>query len=83
MKLGSILKACRERKGYTQAEMADLLDYSQGSISQIEKDRKSPDIHILLQWAEITNSREVIVAYIYGLDGVSLIKNILQDPVVA
>lgn len=78
LKVGSVLQAVRTRAGLTQEEMAFRLHMNQSDVSKIEKDRKTLDFHIILKWADITNAREVIVAFIYGMDGIKIMQNILE-----
>jgi len=78
MKFGAILQACRERAGFSQETMAELLHRSQSCISRYERDHKLPDIHTLMRWTDITNAKEVMVAYMYGMDGLGIMQNILQ-----
>ncbi|MFD0868807.1 helix-turn-helix domain-containing protein [Paenibacillus residui] len=78
MKFGAIMQACRERAGLTQEQMAELLHRSQSCISKYEKDHKAPDVQTLIQWINITNAKEVFVAFLCGIDGVSIMQNILQ-----
>ena len=75
---GGILHACRERAGYSQEKMAEVLNLSRSCISKIEKNHKLPNIYTIMAWAEKTNTREVLVAYMYGLDGMSMLQNVMQ-----
>ncbi|WP_020615788.1 helix-turn-helix domain-containing protein [Paenibacillus daejeonensis] len=77
LNLGAVLKACRVRAGYCQEKMAELMYKSQSDISKIERDQKEPGIKTMLHWAEVTNAKEVVVAYIFGMDGMSIIQNVL------
>ena len=77
MKIGAILQACRERAKLTQEEMAARLNRTQSCISKIERDHKLPDLPTLIEWLNITNAKEVFVAYLYGLDGLTILQNIL------
>lgn len=78
MKFGAVLQACRERAGLSQEDMADKLNRSQSCISKFEKDRKTPDISTFIQWMNVTNAPEVAVAYIYGVEGITMIQSLLQ-----
>lgn len=77
MKFGSILQACRERAGLSQEEIAFRLNRSQSCISKYEKDHKVPDMNTFMQWINTTNAPEVAVAYIYGMDGINIIQQLL------
>ncbi|ADO57465.2 MULTISPECIES: helix-turn-helix domain-containing protein [Paenibacillus] len=77
MKFGAIMQACRVRAGLSQEEMAELLNRTQSCISKIENDHKIPDMTTLLRWVEVTGTREVLVAFLYGMDGLRMIQNIV------
>lgn len=76
-KLGGVLKVCRERAGLSQEELAHKLNRTQACISKYENDRKIPDVYTLGHWLQITNSPEVLVAFLYGIDGVTMINQLL------
>lgn len=78
MKYGAILQACRERIGWNQEKLAEKLHCSQSDISKLERDRKKPDADTLLAWTEVTGAREVLVAFLCGMDGLSIMQSILQ-----
>lgn len=50
--LGIRLKYYRELKGVSQGELAKKVDTSQGYISEIEKNLKSPTLRMLYHFAE-------------------------------
>ncbi|GKV54273.1 hypothetical protein NCCP2222_02200 [Sporosarcina sp. NCCP-2222] len=77
MKYGAILRACRERKGWNQEEMAFQLNVNQSDISKYENDYKEPLISVFHRWATVTNSQDVLVAYMAGVEGVTILANIL------
>lgn len=77
MDYGQILKACRERMGFSQLDMAFKLNRSQSCISKIETGRKTVDMPTFMQWIQLTNSPEVAVAMLYGLDGITIINQLL------
>lgn len=78
MNIGSILKACRERAGFNQEVMADLMNRDQGCISRIERNRKKPDIDTVLMWVEITESNDLFILYLFGREGMNILNSILQ-----
>lgn len=78
MKVGAILRACRERAGLSQEEMAEKMFNSQSCISKLETDRKNLDLQTLIKWTEVTGAKEVVVAFICGLDGISIMQTLLQ-----
>ena len=78
MEYGAILKACRERKGLSQEELADQLHIQQADVSRLENNRKEPSISLFQSWATLTNSQDVLVAFICGIDGISILTDILS-----
>lgn len=78
LKFGAVFQAIRERAGLSQEELAALLHRTQPCISKYERDKKVPDFNTVLQWADLTNAREVVVAFIYGMDGVSILQNLAR-----
>lgn len=83
MKMGAILKACRERKGYSQEKLAELLHMSRSCISKIENNKKAIEARTMIHWVNVTNSPEVMVAFLYGSDGLAYIQDILNVSVLA
>lgn len=61
MTFGEKLKAIRKEKGYSQEEMAGLLDVSRQAVSKWESDRGMPEIEKLLQ---ISNMFGVTLDYL-------------------
>ncbi|MCB0556900.1 MAG: helix-turn-helix transcriptional regulator [Phaeodactylibacter sp.] len=47
MNLGNTLKSLRKEKGFKQAELAKLSGISQSYLSEIENNKKLPDIEML------------------------------------
>lgn len=45
--VGKILKACRERKGLTQAELGAAIGYSEEQVSSVERGRRAPSAKFL------------------------------------
>ncbi|BBI32453.1 helix-turn-helix domain-containing protein [Cohnella abietis] len=81
MKYGSILQACRERMGWSQEELAHKLHCSQSDISKIEHDRKGLDLDTVIAWTEATAAKEVLVAFICGMDGITIMQQLFQNVV--
>ncbi|MGF6354021.1 transcriptional regulator with XRE-family HTH domain [Paenibacillus sp. 4624] len=77
MKFGAIMRACREKAGLTQEQLADKLNRTQACVSKFEKDHKVPDMNTMLNWAEVTGAREVIVTFLYGMDGIGMIQRLM------
>lgn len=76
MKIGAILQACRERAGLTQEEMAEKLHRSPSCISKMENDKKLPDLFTFVEWGKVTQANEVVIAFLYGMDGLGIMQNI-------
>lgn len=77
MRFGGILKAARQRAGLSQEELAHRLNINQSDVSKFENDRKVPDVLTFIQWIQQTSAQEVMVAFLYGMDGMSMIQNLL------
>ncbi|AJS59889.1 helix-turn-helix domain-containing protein [Paenibacillus sp. IHBB 10380] len=77
MKFGAIMQACRERAGLTQEQIADKLNRTQACVSKFENDHKIPDMSTMMQWMDATGGKEVLVAFLYGMDGLSIMQNIM------
>ncbi|MFH9600710.1 helix-turn-helix domain-containing protein [Streptomyces rochei] len=45
--VGRVLKACRERKGLTQAELGAAIGYSEEQVSSVERGRRAPSAAFL------------------------------------
>lgn len=52
MDLGSVIKNIRIQKGFTQKQFAEICSISQTYLSQIESNRKEPNISVLKIIAE-------------------------------
>lgn len=78
MKLGGVLKACRQKAGLSQEELADKLYINQSDVSKYENDVKEAPASILQAWMVNTQSAEVMVAFLYGIDGLKIIESVLQ-----
>jgi len=64
MKIGAQLKKAREEKKFSQQEIANLLDISQKTLSNIESDKSNPTIEQLSKLSEM-----------YELDILELLSN--------
>jgi transcriptional regulator with XRE-family HTH domain len=76
-KFGAVLRACRERAGLSQEKLGELLYHDRSVISRIESDKAKIDAQTLFRWTEVTNAKEVLIAYFCGLDGLQIMQNIL------
>lgn len=77
LKLGAILQACRDRANLSQEELAHKMNRTQACISKFENDHKIPDAYTLMNWGQLTNCPEVIVAFLYGMDGITIIQQLM------
>lgn len=68
MEYGKVLKGFREKAGYTQQELADLLNRSRSCISKFESNSKLMDIETFRTWARVTNSEVQAAAILFGTD---------------
>lgn len=78
MKYGGILKACRERAGMNQEELAFQLHVSQSDISKYETNVREPSITLFNQWIQQTQTQEVMVAFLCGVDGIGAMQQIIE-----
>lgn len=78
MRVGAVLRACRTRAGLSQEELANRLFISQSDVSKYENDTMEPHISTLQAWTTNTQAPEVLVAFICGIDGLSIMQSILE-----
>lgn len=78
MKYGGILKACRERAGMNQEELAFQLHVSQSDISKYETNAKEPSMSMFRHCMQQTQTQEVMVAFLCGIDGLGAMQQILE-----
>ncbi|MET3658334.1 MULTISPECIES: helix-turn-helix domain-containing protein [Sporosarcina] len=78
MEYGTILKACRERAGFNQEELAHELHIQQADVSRFENSKKELHMGLFQKWAEVTHSQDVLVAFICGVDGLVILANVLS-----
>ena len=78
VRVGAILKACRTRAGLNQEELAHSLHINQSDVSKYENDTKEPPLSILQAWTNNTQTQEVMVAFICGMDGLNILQKIID-----
>lgn len=78
MKYGAILKAARVRSGLSQEELAHMLHINQSDVSKYESDRKEPHMSLFRDWTALTQAQDVMVAFICGMDGLTILQNIMS-----
>lgn len=76
MEFGGVFRALRQRKGWSQEEMADELFVSQSDVSRFENDKMLPDIPTFLRIAQVTQAPEVVIAFLYGMGGIEILQNL-------
>lgn len=74
---GAVLKACRERAGLTQEEIAEKLHRSRSCISKFETDKKTLDVATLIKWADVTSAKDVACAIVTGVDPVMILQQLM------
>lgn len=50
--IGEIFRQMRKAAGYTQADLAKMLGYSQAKISEYESGKHSPGFETIQRWAD-------------------------------
>lgn len=78
MRYGAILRACRDRVGLSQEELADRLHINQSDVSKFENDVKEPTVSMFRAWMMNTQAQEVLVAFFCGMDGIGIMQKIMQ-----
>lgn len=73
-----LLRQMRKKAGFSQEVLAHKLNTSQSVISKIESGRKVPDIYTVLNWAEATNAKDLLIAFVCGVD-VATVAQTLQS----
>nr|WP_239094199.1 helix-turn-helix transcriptional regulator [Bacillus sp. B15-48] len=71
------MKACRIRAGISQEDLAARLYINQSDVSKYETDRKEPTMSLFQAWMSNTQTPEIAVAFLYGMDGISIITQLL------
>ncbi|MBY0157304.1 helix-turn-helix domain-containing protein [Cytobacillus oceanisediminis] len=77
MTFGAVLKACRERAGLTQEEIAEKLHRSRSCISKFESDKKTLDVTTLIRWTDVTSAKDVACAIVTGMDPVMILQQFM------
>ncbi len=76
VEFGGVFRALRQRAGLSQEEMAEKLFVNQSDVSKFENDHKTPDLPTFLRIAQVTNAPEVVVAFLYGMDGITILQSL-------
>jgi transcriptional regulator with XRE-family HTH domain len=78
MNFGVIVKALRVRKGWSQEEFALKIHLSRSAVGKIENDQQTLDVPTLIRMVQVTNEPAVAVSILLGMDGISILQNIMQ-----
>lgn len=78
MDFQNILKMLREKQGYTQKQLADVLHVSKNSVSHYELGICMPSIDVIINMADIF---DVSIDYLLGRSNVNLSKRLLEKPI--
>lgn len=78
MNYGIVVRAIRAKMNWSQETMAERLHMSRSTISKIESDKQTLDVPTLVQLVQITNTPEVAVAIMMGMDGIQIMTQIMQ-----
>lgn len=76
--VGAVLRLVRQRRGMSQEELAEELVIDRSVVSRIESGKQHPAFETVLKWTDATNAKEVLVAFFCGVDGTSVMNNILS-----
>ena len=79
LNVAPLLRALREKAGLSQEELADKLNWSQSAISRLESGKKKRiELAEFMSWVHATNAPEVAIAWLYGVDGITILQSIIQ-----
>jgi len=78
MQFGTVLRKMRENAGFSQGEMAEELHIARSSISKLERDQLELRASDMINWCNVTNAQEVLIAFLLGIDGVSVMQGLLE-----
>lgn len=79
MKFGKILREMRKRAGMSQEDVALELHMSISNVSRLETDIYDIRAADLVRWANITNSQEMLVAIICGVDSLPVMQQVMES----
>ncbi|HLR43068.1 MAG TPA: helix-turn-helix transcriptional regulator [Pseudogracilibacillus sp.] len=78
MQFGTVLRKMRKNAGFSQEEMAEELHIARSSISKLERDQLELRASDMINWCNVTNAQEVLIAFLLGIDGVSVMQGLLE-----
>lgn len=77
MNFPETLKMLREKRGYSQKQLADVLHVSKNSVSHYELGICMPSIDVIINMADIF---DVSIDYLLGRSNANLSKRLLEKP---
>ena len=77
IRLGKMLREMRINAGMSQEDIALELHMSISNVSRLETDKYELKAADLVNWANITQSQEIVAAMILGMD-VSVLQQLLE-----
>ncbi len=78
MQFGSVLRKMRKSAGYSQEEMAEELHIARSSISKLERNQLELKASDLVSWCNVTNAQEILIAFLLGVDGISMMQQVVE-----
>lgn len=78
MNFSVILKELREKHGYSQKQLADILHVSKNSVSHYELGQCMPSIDVIISIADVF---DVSMDYLLGRSSVNLSNRLLEKPI--
>ncbi|MFC3789612.1 helix-turn-helix domain-containing protein [Paenibacillus sp. GCM10012307] len=76
MSFAQLMRTCREKAKLTQEAIAERMYISRSAVARLESGMKW-DVETARKWSQLTNSQEVLAAYLFGVDIHSIITNIM------
>ncbi|MUK89121.1 helix-turn-helix domain-containing protein [Ornithinibacillus sp. L9] len=73
MQFGAVLRRMRKGAGLSQEELAEKLHIARSNISKLERDKMKLSAEDLINWCRSTQAQDVLIAFVNGLDPVSII----------
>ena len=78
MEFPEILRMLREKRGYSQKQLADVLHVSKNSVSHYELGGCMPSIEVIVNIADVF---DVSIDYLLGRSNANLSKRLLEKPI--
>ncbi len=78
MEFPEILRMLREKQGYSQKQLADVLHVSKNSVSHYELGGCMPSIEVIESIADVF---DVSIDYLLGRSSANLSKRLLEKPI--